>query len=464
MAAEPRFTHAEVIAATGARPTATARAPFDGVSTDSRTLAPGQLFVALRGERFDAHGFLADVVARGATGAVTQSEHPRAAVPAGFPLYEVADTLQALGGLGRFHRRRFTVPLGAVGGSNGKTTTKEMVGAILAVRGSALKTEGNLNNEVGLPLTLLRLRLEHVAAVVELGMNHPGEMSRLTAVAEPDAALITTVQPEHLEGLGSIEGVADAEGELFAGLSPRAIAVVNLDDPHVVGQGARARGARLGFGRAAGAEVRLVEATPRGKSGLSLVIETGGRRWPVSLGFVGEHNALNATGAFALASALGYRPEECVRGLEAARPYPRRLNVVEASTGWTVVDDCYNANPASMAAALDTARTLAGGGRVVAVLGDMLELGPGEREDHVALGARVSQIAALAAFLGPRSAWTAAAARGIESAHFLEVEPLWEWLRPRLRPGDLVLVKGSRGMRLERMVEKLTGAAASGGH
>jgi len=462
MAAEPRFTHAEVIAATGARPTATARAPFDGVSTDSRTLAPGQLFVALRGERFDAHGFLADVVARGATGAVTQSEHPRAAVPAGFPLYEVADTLQALGGLGRFHRRRFTVPLGAVGGSNGKTTTKEMVGAILAVRGSALKTEGNLNNEVGLPLTLLRLRLEHVAAVVELGMNHPGEMNRLTALAEPDAALITTVQPEHLEGLGSIEGVADAEGELFAGLSPTATAVVNLDDPHVVGQGAR--GARLGFGRAAGAEVRLVEATPRGKSGLSLVIETGGRRWPVSLGFVGEHNALNATGAFALASALGYRPEECVQGLEAARPYARRLNVVEASAGWTVVDDCYNANPASMAAALDTARTLAGGGRVVAVLGDMLELGPGEREDHVALGARVSQIAALAAFLGPRSTWTAASARGIESAHFLEVEPLWEWLRPRLRPGDLVLVKGSRGMRLERMVEKLTGAAASGGH
>ncbi|HZW89433.1 MAG TPA: UDP-N-acetylmuramoyl-tripeptide--D-alanyl-D-alanine ligase, partial [Myxococcaceae bacterium] len=250
MAAEPRFTHAEVVAATGARPTSTPRAPFDGVSTDSRTLVPGQLFVALRGEQFDAHGFLADVVARGAAGAVTQSEHPRAAVPAGFPLYEVADTLQALGGLGRFHRRRFTVPVGAVGGSNGKTTTKEMVGAILAMRGPALKTEGNLNNEVGLPLTLLRLRPEHVAAVVELGMNHPGEMSRLTAVAEPDAALITTVQPEHLEGLGSIEGVAEAEGELFAGLSPRGIAVVNLDDPHVVRQGTRARGARLGFGRA----------------------------------------------------------------------------------------------------------------------------------------------------------------------------------------------------------------------
>jgi UDP-N-acetylmuramoyl-tripeptide--D-alanyl-D-alanine ligase len=464
MADAPRFTHAEVLAATGSRPAGTPPAVLEGVSTDSRTLAPGALFVALRGERFDAHAFLADVAARGAAGAVVQLGHPRSAVPPGFALYEVSDTLQALGALGRFHRRRFQLPLGAVGGSNGKTTTKEMVGAILATRGPALKTEGNLNNEVGLPLTLLRLRPQHVAAVVELGMNHPGEMGRLTGVAEPDAALITTIQPEHLEGLGSLEGVAEAEGELFAGLAERGTAVVNLDDPQVTRQGARARGLRLGFGRATAAEVRLAESTPRGKSGLGLVVEAAGRRWPVSLGFVGEHNALNATGAFALAIALGYRPEECVQGLEAARPYARRLNVVEASGGWTVVDDCYNANPASMAAALDTARTLAGTGRVVAVLGDMLELGPGEKDEHAALGERVSHVAGLAAFLGPRSAWTAGAARGIESAHFLEVEDLWRWLRPKLRPGDLVLVKGSRGMRLERMVEKLTGVAASGGH
>jgi UDP-N-acetylmuramoyl-tripeptide--D-alanyl-D-alanine ligase len=464
MADAPLFTHAEVLAATGSRPAGTPPVVLEGVSTDSRTLAPGALFVALRGERFDAHAFLAEVAARGAAGAVVQLGHPRSAVPPGFALYEVSDTLQALGALGRFHRRRFQLPLGAVGGSNGKTTTKEMVGAILALRGPALKTEGNLNNEVGLPLTLLRLRPQHVAAVVELGMNHPGEMGRLTRVAEPDAALITTIQPEHLEGLGSLEGVAEAEGELFASLAERGTAVVNLDDPHVTQQGARARGLRLGFGRAAAAEVRLAEATPRGKSGLGLVVETAGRRWPVSLGFVGKHNALNATGAFALAIALGYRPEECVQGLEAARPYARRLNVVEAAGGWTVVDDCYNANPASMAAALDTARTLAGTGRVVAVLGDMLELGAGEKDEHVALGERVSHVAGLAAFLGPRSAWTAGAARGIESAHFLEVEDLWAWVRPKLRPGDLVLVKGSRGMRLERMVEKLTGVAASGGH
>ena len=464
MAAEPRFTHAEVVAATGGHATAAAPAPFEGVSTDSRTLTSGALFVALRGERFDAHAFLSEVAGRGAAGAVVQASHPRSVVPPGFPLYEVPDTLQALGALGRAHRRRFRLPLGAIGGSNGKTTTKEMVGAILGVRGPALKTEGNLNNEVGLPLTLFRLGPEHVAGVVELGMNHPGEMARLTAVAEPDAALITTIQPEHLEGLGTLEGVANAEGELFAGLGERACAVVNLDEEHVVRQGARARGRRVGFGRAAGAEVRLVASAPQGKSGLRLIIEVEGHRWPVSLGFVGEHNALNATGAFALATALGYRPKECVRGLEVARPYARRLNVIETPGGWTVVDDCYNANPASMAAALETARALAAGGRVVAVLGDMLELGPGEQDEHRALGARVSHVAGLAAFLGPRSAWAAEAASGIESARFLEVEPLWDWLRPRLRPGDLVLVKGSRGMRLERMVEKLTGVEGSGGH
>jgi UDP-N-acetylmuramoyl-tripeptide--D-alanyl-D-alanine ligase len=460
----PRFSHSEVLAATGARSQGAPSAPFEGVSTDSRTLSPGSLFVALRGERFDGHRFLAEVAAAGGRGAVVQAGHPRAQGPVNWPLYEVFDTLGALGALGRFHRRRFAIPLGAVGGSNGKTTTKEMVGSILAVRGPALKTEGNLNNEVGVPLTLLRLQPEHVAAVVELGMNHAGEMARLTALAEPSAGLLTSIQPEHVEHLGSLEGVAAAEGELFAGLGPGATAVVNLDDAHIVGQAARARGPRLTFGTAPAAEVRLVGVTPRGRSGLTLALTHAGRPFEVQLGFLGRHNALNATGAFALGLALGYRPEECKQGLEAARPYARRLNVVETPEGWTVLDDCYNANPASMRAALETARTLAGDGRVVAVLGDMLELGPGELEEHAALGREAAQRAEVAAFFGPRSARGQAAAGALESAHFDSIEPLWEWLRPRLRRGDVVLVKGSRGMRLERVVEKLTGVAASGGH
>jgi UDP-N-acetylmuramoyl-tripeptide--D-alanyl-D-alanine ligase len=464
-AAAPRFTHQEVLSATGAQALGTSVAPFEGLSTDSRTVAAGALFVALRGERFDGHQFLSEAAARGAHGAVVQAGHPRSQVFEDLALYEVSDTLLALGSLARWHRRRFRVPVGAVGGSNGKTTTKEMVGSILAVRGPALKTEGNLNNEVGLPLTVLRLAPEHVAAVVEMGMNHPGEMARLCAIAEPDAALLTTIQPEHLEGLGSLEGVAAAEGELFAGLGPRATAVVNLDDAQIVAQSRRAGGpGRLTFGRTPGADVRLVESRARGRSGLELTLAAAGREWSMALGFVGAHNALNATGAFALGLALGYRPDECVAGLARARPYARRLNVSEAPGGWTVVDDCYNANPASMAAALQTAESLAAGGRVVAVVGDMLELGSDELQEHATLGSQVAQVASLAAFFGPRSSHAMAAARGIEAAHFESIEPLWEWLLPRLRSGDVVLVKGSRGMRLERVVEKLTGVTASGGH
>ncbi|OJT27116.1 UDP-N-acetylmuramoyl-tripeptide--D-alanyl-D-alanine ligase [Archangium sp. Cb G35] len=461
-----RFSDEQVVQAAGAtRRGAQPAAEFTAVCTDTRALVPGCLFVALQGERFDAHDFLAQAASAGAAGAVVKKGRALPQLPEGFTLYEVEDTLAALGGLGRAHRERFRIPVGAVGGSNGKTTTKEMVGAILSVRGSALKTEGNLNNEVGVPLTLFRLEPSHVAAVVEMGMNRPGEMTRLTRVSKPDAAVITIIQPEHLEGLGSIEGVAEAEGEMFRELPPEAVAVVNVDDPLIPPQAARSRAKKLTFGRAANADVRLAGVTPRGREGLAVTVHYQGKDWPVKLSFIGEHNALNATGAFALAVALGYSPEECVKGLEAARPYARRLNVVDGLHGVTVVDDCYNANPASMAAALDTLRSLVQpGGRKVAVLGDMLELGPGELEEHAQLGTLAAGKAELVAFFGPRSRkGYEAAGLGNDAAHFTEVEPLLAWLQPQLKAGDVVLVKASRGMRLERVVAGLTGAAAPGG-
>ncbi|OJH34217.1 UDP-N-acetylmuramoyl-tripeptide--D-alanyl-D-alanine ligase [Cystobacter ferrugineus] len=462
-----RFSDEQVVRVARATRRGGPAADFQAVCTDTRALTPGCLFVALQGERFDAHDFLAQAAQAGAAGAVVKRGRALPALPEGFPLYEVEDTLAALGALGHAHRERFRIPVGAVGGSNGKTTTKEMVGAILSTRGPALKTEGNLNNEIGVPLTLLRLTPEHVAAVVELGMNQPGEMTRLTRVARPDAALLTVVQPEHLEGLGSLEGVAEAEGEMFRELPPTSIAVVNLDDALIPAQAARGQAKTLTFGRHADAQVRLVAVESRGREGLTLTVRYQGRDWSVRLGFVGEHNALNATGAFALAVALGYSPEECVKGLESARPYARRLNVVDAPHGITVVDDCYNANPASMAAALDTLRSLvAPGGRAVAVLGDMLELGPGEGEEHTRLGALVGGKAELVAFFGPRSSQgLEAAGLGEAAAHFTEVEPLLAWLQPRLKSGDVVLVKASRGMRLERVVAGLTGASVTaGGH
>jgi UDP-N-acetylmuramoyl-tripeptide--D-alanyl-D-alanine ligase len=461
-----RFTDEQVVQATGAtRRGNKPAAEFPAVCTDTRALVPGCLFVALQGERFDAHDFLAQAASGGAAGAVVKTGRALPQLPEGFVLYEVGDTLAALGALGHAHRERFRIPVGAVGGSNGKTTTKEMVGAILATRGSALKTEGNLNNEVGVPLTLFRLEPSHVAAVIETGMNQPGEITRLTRVVRPDAGIITVVQPEHLEGLGSIEGVAEAEGEMFRELPPEAVAVVNVDDPLIPAQAARSRAKKLSFGRSEKADVRLAAVTPRGREGLHITVRHAGRDWPVKLSFIGEHNALNATGAFALALALGYSPEECVRGLEAARPYARRLNVVDGQHGTTVIDDCYNANPASMAAALDTLRSLVQpGGRAVAVLGDMLELGPGELEEHTQLGTLAAGKAQLVAFFGPRSRkGYEAAGLGDKAAHFTEVEPLLAWLMPQLKAGDVVLVKASRGMRLERVVAGLTGAAAPGG-
>ena len=458
------FTLGDVVLATSAEVRGGGAANYPSVSTDSRSLLPGALFVALQGERFDGHAFVAAAAARGAAGAVVRRGKTLAGVPDGFALFSVDDTLRALGALAHFHRKRFRLPLGAVGGSNGKTTTKEMAGSILSVGGPALKTEGNLNNEVGVPLTLLRLTAEHEAAVVELGMNAPGEMGRLVALAEPDAGLLTTIQPEHLEGLGSLAGVARAEGELFLGLAPTATAVVNLDEPLVVEQAKGAQARWLTFGRDARADVQLQEARALGRAGQEVKLRADGRTHVLPLAFVGAHNALNAAGAFALASALGVSAAACLEGLSRSRPTARRLNVVEGKRGLTVLDDCYNANPASVEAALRTARELAGTGRVVAVLGDMLELGEGEAVEHARMAEVAEKLAAVRAFLGPRSAAAAPDHEAPEAARFVEVEALWAWLEPRLKPGDVVLVKGSRGMRMERLVERLTGAAATAGH
>ncbi|MGA9525934.1 MAG: UDP-N-acetylmuramoyl-tripeptide--D-alanyl-D-alanine ligase [Myxococcaceae bacterium] len=461
-----RFSEEQILKATSGRKLrAAGRSAFDAVSTDTRALLPGCLFVALVGERFDAHAFVGQAAQAGAGGAVVREGFtPPEGLPEGFGLYEVPDTTRALGALARFHRLRFQNPVGAVGGSNGKTTTKEMVAAILETRGPALRTEGNFNNEIGVPLTLFRLEPKHVAAAIEMGMNHPGEMTRLAQIAQPDAAVLTVIQPEHLEGLGSLEGVARAEAELFRALPPTGVAVVNLDDPHLVAQSQGLACRKLTFGHAAEADVRIARIERLGRDGLRVTFAHEGREYTARLSFLGDHNATNAAAAFGLARALGYSPEACVTGLEAARPYARRLNLVDAAGGVMVLDDCYNANTASMTAALDTVHGLAEAqkGRAIAVLGDMLELGPGELDEHRKVGEYAGRTLAQVAFFGPRS--RVAREEAGMGAHFTEVEPLLAWLRPQLQSGDVVLVKASRGMRLERVVEGLTGRAAGGGH
>lgn len=447
---------------------------------------PGSLFVALKGDRFDGHDFIGDAFAKGAAGAVVKrgAQLPPGAGRVG-SLFEVDDPLAALGALARLHRARFSIPVGAVAGSNGKTTTKEMAAAILGARGEALATEGNLNNEVGVPLTLLRLEPSHRAAVVELGMSNPGELARLTAIAQPTAGLVTLVAEEHLEFLKDLDGVAEAEGELYRGLPEGATAVVNADDPRCMVQAERTRSGvrKIFFGKSPGMDVRLLQVTPLGTEGQEIFLEgeeggdgvgrrrLGGNlersvvRLSVRLSFVGEHNAMNAAAAAALARALSFSFEEISSGLSAARPIAHRSKVVRTASGLVLLDDCYNANPSSMSAALTTLGALAGSGRRVAVLGDMLELGEAEAHEHRALGERAAGSADVIAFFGPRSAGAFESARSVglptnAATHFDDVAELLAWLLPRLRPGDTVLVKGSRGMKLERIVDALAGSSA----
>jgi UDP-N-acetylmuramoyl-tripeptide--D-alanyl-D-alanine ligase len=462
----PRFTSEELAAATGGRWVGAPPAAVEGVSTDTRTLAAGCLFVALRGERFDGHDHLAEAAAKGAAAAVVAEAwavDPARAAGAGVPLLAVPDTLAALGAVARLHRRRFAIPVVAVTGSNGKTTTREMIAAILATRGKVLKTEGNLNNEVGVPLTLLGLDATHTAAVVEMGMNHPGEIARLAAIAEPHVGLVTLAAPAHLEGLGNVEGVADAKAELYQGLPEGGIAIANADDGRMLKR-AQASGRRMITFSAAGGrrgDVVVLEVLAQGEDGLRFVLGVGNREVPVHVpALVGAHNAANAAAAAAAAIALGCTDREIARGLAAVRPVGRRLRLERLSSGVLLVDDCYNANPASMTAALRTLAELAAapGARAVAVLGDMLELGAFEAEAHGALGGEVARagVPLLAAF-GPRSRGTAEAARaaGLEPFWTEDMEALVAWAKATVAAGDVLLVKGSRGMKLERLVEAL---------
>jgi UDP-N-acetylmuramoyl-tripeptide--D-alanyl-D-alanine ligase len=470
----PRFTPEEIAAATGGRWMGAPPAALDGVSTDTRQPAKGSLFVALRGERFDGHEFLEDAQHGGAIAAVVAGswfESGRSQPGGGgrapaLPFLVVSDTLRALGAVARFHRRRFAIPVVGVTGSNGKTTAREMISAILATRGPVLRAEGNLNNEVGVPLTLLRLGPEHTAAVIEMGMNHPGEIARIAAVAEPQIGVVTNAFPAHLEGLGTVDAVADAKAELYQALPPGGIAVANADDPRMLRR-AQASGRRVitfAVGRQRRGDVVVLEILDHSAGGLRFLLGIGNREIEVRLSLVGPHNAANAAAAAAAAVVLGCNDREIVEGLAKVKTVGRRLRVEKLTWGLSLIDDCYNANPASMAAALQTLAELAAGtpgARPVAVLGDMLELGPIETEAHRELGERaaLAGVRLLAGF-GPRSRATVAAARAAgltegDTFHTEEMGELVAWAKARLSPSDTLLVKGSRGMKLERLVEAL---------
>jgi len=432
-----------------------ARATVRAISTDSRTLGRGDLYVPLRGEHFDGHDFLAAAVRQGAAACLSEEEI------AGFPVpvIRVEDTLAALGDLAAGLRRRFAGPVAAITGSSGKTSTKEMLGAILGQTGPGLKTAGNFNNLIGLPLTLFRLEPGHRWAVLEMGMSARREIARLAEIAEPTVGVITNIGPAHLETLQSLEGVARAKGELFAALKSGATAVINGDDEMVrqlpVANGVR----RIVFGTSPEAQVRAEEVHVGAESvRFRLVLPQGGR--PVHLPAAGRHNVANALAAAAAACALDIEPALIVRGLESFRPATGRMEVIRLQGGGFLVEDSYNANPLSVRVALEALDEMGGGGRRIAVLGDMLELGSESAGFHREIGWIAARRSDFLVVLGKMAEHTAAGARerGMPPGRVRVVggcDAAFDLLRKTVRPGDRVLVKGSRGMRMEQISEAL---------
>ena len=431
---------------------------FTRVVTDSRAIRAGDLFVALKGERFDAHDFVADVLARGAAGAVVRCDFD---LP-GAPLVKVADPRLALGQLAALWRRRFDLPLAGITGSNGKTTVKEMLRSMLAQwlgDEAVLATGGNLNNDIGMPLTLLGLRDTHRAAVIEMGMNHAGELTYLSGLARPTVALVNNALRAHIGHFGSVEAIARAKAEIFAGLAADGVAVINRDDPNRDLFVAAAAGRQIvEFGLATGDVHALDTELLADGSRLTLVTPAG--RAAVMLPVPGQHMLANALAACAVASAMGVPLPAMVAGLQAFAGVPGRLAFRRAASGLTVIDDTYNANPDSVRAAI--AVLAARSGRRWLVFGDLGELGEGAP----ALHAEIGQAAKAAGLDGLVTLGTvsreAAAAFGPGALACDSVEAVLEALAP-LGAADSVLVKGSRFMKMERVVAALT-ATATGGH
>jgi UDP-N-acetylmuramoyl-tripeptide--D-alanyl-D-alanine ligase len=429
--------------------------PVSGVSIDTRTLAVGAAFFAIHGET-DGHRYLRDAVARGAACLVVDALPDD--VPTTVPVVLVDDTTRALGRFAAHHRARFTVPVAAVTGSNGKTTTKELMAGALAALGPVLKPAGSFNNQWGLPLTLLQISPAHRAVVLEIGTNHRGEIATLAALARPTVAAVTVVSTAHTEYLGSLDEVAVEKGDLVAAIPPEGAVVLNADDARVAGMRARSRARVLTVSARGEADVRAVEVVEAPDGAITVTLEARGRRQTARLAFAGRHNVVNVLCAAGVGLALGVPLPDVAAGLETARPVKGRSLWREAG-GVRLLDDTYNANPASVMAALETLKGARSARRLVVVLGDMLELGDLAPVAHREMGEAVVRAGA-AEFVGvgrhALAAVDAARAAGLGEAHHTTTfEDTVALLLKRLAPGDAVLVKGSRGMRMERVVDAL---------
>ncbi len=428
-------------------------AEFAGVGIDSRQDLRGRLFVALRGARFDGHDFVPQAQAAGAVAALVERQ------VGGLPQLEVADTQLGLGQLARYWRRCcFAGDLVGVTGSNGKTTVKEMIAEVLGGESQGLKTEGNFNNAIGVPLTLLRLRPEHRFAVVEMGANHAGEIGYVAALAEPQVGVITNAGPAHLAGFGSLEGVARAKGELITALPENGTAVLNADDRFLEEWRALARRRRvLTFGLAPKADVRAEAIAPlrfdQGRFLNRFQVNALGERFEVELALAGQHNVVNALVAVAVGLTLGREVSEIQAGLARMVPVAGRLRPLPAKAGAWLLDDCYNANPASFRAGLEALQAC--GGEPWVILGAFSELGRDSQAWHVKAGESAKEYGVQRLLAVGDDSQAAVAAFGAGGQWFASQEALIEVAQSLLHPEVRILVKGSRKAKLELIVAAL---------
>lgn len=440
----------------------TSRRAATGVSTDSRAIVRGNIFFALRGDRFNGHNFVSTVLERGASALVVEAEWAKmngrmvATIPV--PILIVGDSTTSLGVFARAHRREWGGPVIAVGGSNGKTTTKDMIASVLASKYHVLATEANFNNHIGVPQTLLRIDRRHDVAVVEMGTNHPGEIAALCAIAEPTHGIITNIAQEHLEHFGSLDGVAAEEGALFEWLgSVNGTAYVNADDSLVTSKAKRVK-KRLTYGFRSsrtmfrGTSLQLDEQARPSFS----IARKGKKPLDVSLRVVGHHTSWNALAAATVGLSMSVPAASVVKALGAFRPSSKRMQST-VKRGITILNDTYNANPDSMRAALETLSNVRSNGKRIAVLADMLELGDAATREHAALGKSMKRYGVdyLLAY-GPLSRTTSEQSTARTTLYYDQKNVLAEYLLELLSPGDVVLIKGSRSMKMEDVVTFIT--------
>jgi UDP-N-acetylmuramoyl-tripeptide--D-alanyl-D-alanine ligase len=471
----PELDGNEVLNATGGTLTGgRTETLFRGVSTDSRQILQGGLFIPLIGEKFDGHDFIATAVKDGASGFLVErgSEDKIRERFTDTTIIRVDDTLKALGDIAHFWRKKFRVIVVAITGSSGKTTTKEMLAGIAGLKKKIIKAQGNYNNLIGLPMTVLKINAQHELAILEMGTNTRGEIRRLTEIAEPDIGLITNIGPAHLEGFKSVETVREEKLDLFRNMPKAGVAIINLDDEKLLVTEKDWRGKRVTFGLRKDADVSAEGIETKGMKGLGFTIRMASFKQRITISTVGNHNIYNALAAAASSWALGIDFSTICQGLTAFQPISGRMEIHRLKNGAFIVNDTYNANPASFGEALKTLRDLKGNKKSTVIMGDMLELGDQAEIMHEGIGSLMADTGVDTIYLrGRLSPATAAGAlkRKISKGQIVFFETpdeIIDRLASHVKRGDWILVKGSRQTRMEQSVEKIIeafGIEESGG-